>query len=176
MTLVGPYLAACLLLVLAGAAKLARPAPTANALATVLGPKWQWRRSVRPAGAAEIAAGLIGLIRPSAVTAGVIAGIYICFAGFVVLARKRGGRLASCGCFGAPDTPATRLHVIINVAFAASASAVAATARSHWISAVLSGQPAKGVPLALGASLLAVLAATAMTLLPRLQAAQANLR
>ncbi len=33
----------------------------------------------------------------------------------VAYARSRGGALASCGCFGTPDTPATLLHVVVDL-------------------------------------------------------------
>jgi uncharacterized protein YjeT (DUF2065 family) len=114
--LIGPYLAACLLLAVAGVGKAMRPADTARAVAAVM---------PMPLGAIRT------LVRTGA----------------VVLAR--GGPLASCGCFGRPDTPATRLHVIVNIALAASSAAVAATVNPGWLPTILAAQPWHGVPLVL---------------------------
>jgi hypothetical protein len=178
--LIGPYFAACLLLVVAGGAKLARPAPAAKALADVLGPSRRvarsrsLRRSVRALAVIEIATGLIALARPGGVEAALVAVIYMCFAGFVVVARMRGGPLASCGCLGVTDTPATRLHVVLNLGYAVSAAVVAVTVRSTWVPDLLRHQTVLGVPLLLAAALLAVLTALAMTRLPRLQAVRAE--
>src|SRR6185437_10430271 len=63
MTLFGPYLAACALLVVAGAAKAARPDDTARAAAHVLGltlTRWRW--VVRLGAGAEAVLGLAGLL------------------------------------------------------------------------------------------------------------------
>lgn len=87
--------------------------------------------------------------RPSPWTAGAVAVSYFGFALFVEVARSRGGPLASCGCFGTPDTPATRLHVVVDLALAGSAAFVATTAGSHWLPGLLAGQPWHGVPLVL---------------------------
>ena len=100
---------------------------------------------------------------------------YVGFAGFVTLARARGGPLASCGCFGTPDTPATRTHVIVTLAFAASAGVVAASGLSAWLSTLLAGQPWHGVPLALLGLLCAWLASLTMGRLAELGAVRRRL-
>jgi hypothetical protein len=182
-----------MLLVVAGGAKLARPTPAANALAAVLGPARppgpgstgarrrgllkaaSLRRAVRALAVIEIAAGAVAIARPSPAGAGIVAGIYVCFAGFVVVARGRGGPLTSCGCLGVADTPATRLHMLLNLAYAGSAIAVAVGARSAWLPDLLRQQPALGIPLVMAAALLAMLTALAMTRLPRLLGVRAAL-
>jgi hypothetical protein len=171
--LIGPYLAACLLLVAAGAAKAARPDDTARAVATVVGvPLRPTRAAVRLGAVAEAALGLAALARPSPVTAGLVAASYLGFAVFVAVARARGGPLATCGCFATPDTPATRTHVAVTLGLAASAAAVAAAAPAGWITRVLAAQPWRGVPVALVAVLCAWLAYLAMTRLAELGAAR----
>ena len=148
MELIGPYLAACVLLAAAGTAKAARPSDTARAMAaTVALPLVAVRTLVRAGAVAEAALGVAGLVRPGPVTAGLVALSYAVFAGYVAVVRARGGPLASCGCFATPDTPATRLHVVVDLAFAGSAAAVAASVPSQWVVTVLSGQPGHGVPL-----------------------------
>ena len=62
---------------------------------------------------------LIAFPRP--VTAALVALSYLCFFGIVAVARRRGGPLATCGCFGRPDTPPTALHLVIDLALAVTA-------------------------------------------------------
>lgn len=179
MDLIGPYLVACALLVAAGAAKTARPDNTARALAPLL-PAWMQssgfarvRASIRGAAAAEAVLGLVAALLPRPTTAALVAVSYAGFALFVAHIRARGGALASCGCFGKPDTPATALHVLVNVVLAAAAVAVATTAPANgWLGDVLSAQPWRGVPLALASALAAWLVYLSFTLLAMLQAAR----
>jgi uncharacterized protein YjeT (DUF2065 family) len=171
MELIGPYLAACLLLVAAGAAKVARPDDTARAVTAVVSmPLRRLRAVVRVGAAAEAALGAIALVFPSPVTAGLVAASYLGFAGFVALARARGGPLATCGCFSTPDTPATRTHVALTLGFAVSAAGVAAGVSAGWITHVLGDEPWRGVPVALLGVLCAWLAYLAMTRLATLGA------
>ena len=173
MELIGPYLAACLLLVAAGAAKVAHPDDTARAVASVVRlPLRRLRAVVRTGAAAECALGLVALVRPGPVTAGLVAASYLGFAGFVAVARARGGPLATCGCFSTPDTPATRTHVALTLGFAVSAAAVAAGVPAGWITHALGGQPWRGVPVVLLAGLCAWLAYLAMTRLAQVGAAR----
>ncbi len=173
MELIGPYLAACLLLVAAGAAKAVRPGDTARAVAAVAPlPLSVVRAAVRAGAVAEATLGLVALARPAPVTAWLVAASYLGFAVFVAVVRTRGGPLATCGCFSAPDTPATRTHVAVTSGLACSAAVVAAGAPAGWITHVLVGQPGDGVPVALLAVLCAWLAYLAMTRLARLGAAR----
>lgn len=120
--LAGPYLAAALLLVLAGAQKVRDPRPLVRAARSVglavPAP------AVRLVAALETALGLAALTTGSALVAAGVALSYAAFTAFVLLALARGGVLASCGCFGKDDTPPTRTHAAVTGALAL----VAATA------------------------------------------------
>jgi hypothetical protein len=169
----GPYLAACVLLLAAGVGKVVRPMDTARAVADVLPvPLRAARPVVRAGAAAEALLGAAALAHPSPVAAGLVAASYAGFAGFVTLARARGGPLATCGCFGTPDTPATRTHVVVTLAFAVSAAVVTASGLSGWLPTLLAGQPWHGVPLVLLGLLCAWLAYLAMGRLAELGAAR----
>jgi hypothetical protein len=148
--LIGPYLAACVLLATAGVAKAARPGDTARAVAATFPlPMTTARSLVRTGAVVEAVLGVTAWARPAPLTAGLVALSYLGFAVFVTMVLARGGPLASCGCFGTPDTPATRLHVVIDLVLAGSAAALAATVHPQWLSTLLSGQPWSGVPLVL---------------------------
>ena len=176
MELTGPYLAACVLLVIAGAAKAARPGDTARAVAVTMKLRPTLVRPVVRSGAAvEVLIGLAGMARPSPLTAGLIAGSYLGFAVFVGVTLARDGPLASCGCFGTPDTPATRTHVIVDLVLAASALTVALKVPAEWLPRLLAGQTWSGVPLVVLSLLCAVLAILTMTRLSQLGAARRSL-
>ncbi len=178
--MIGPYLIACCLLVLAGAAKAARPGNTVRALTSVFG----WPRllavGVPLLAAVELALGIAGFIWPVRALALAIAASYLAFAGFVVLILLRHGALSSCGCFGTPDTPATWLHALINVCLAAAALVIAFNQPGADIVSVLRAQPWAGVPMlaavgvgtwlvVLAFSTLAQLSAVRRTLVRRVQ-------
>jgi hypothetical protein len=171
--LIGPYLAACLLLAVAGVAKAARPTDTARAVAAVVPmPLAATRALVRAGALAEAVVGTVGLAHLSPVSAGLVALSYLGLAAFVTVVLARGGPLASCGCFGKPDTPATRIHVVVNMGLAVSAAVVATTINPGWLPALLAGQPWHGVPLVLLSLLCAWLAFLALSRLAELGAAR----
>ena len=161
MELIGPYLVACGLLVVAGVAKAVRPDDTARALVLLTGPApgrtgrrrpgpAAVRGAVRTGAVAEALLGAVALAFPRTGTAAAVAVSYLAFAGFVLLAMVRGGALATCGCFGRPDTPPTVVHVVVDLVLAGSAAAVAATSPTAGsLLTVLSRQPWHGVPLVL---------------------------
>jgi methylamine utilization protein MauE len=150
--LIGPYLVAAGLLVIAGVAKAARPDDTARALAA-LAPRravslGSARVAVRAGALAEAALGVVALVAPRPVTAALVALSYAAFAVVVSYARQRGGPLATCGCFGRPDTPPTAVHVVLDLALAGCAALVAADAPAGGtLAAVLGHQPWAGLPL-----------------------------
>jgi hypothetical protein len=154
--LMGPYLIGCVLLIGAGASKANRPDDTARALAPLVPPRLRpvlrfrlLRNLVRLLAAVEVGAGALGLLLPRPLTAGLVGASYVAFAGVIAYARSQGGALASCGCFGTPDTPATYLHVGIDLVIGGAAIATAVQApTSGWVMAVLGHQPLHGVPLA----------------------------
>ena len=169
MELIGPYLAACLLLVAAGVGKL-RPRRGAAGE--------PGRRRRRAAAAAEVLLGACGLAVLDRGVAAAVALAYAGFAGYVVVERRRRGRLASCGCFGAEDTPVTRLHVALDLGLAAAAAAVGSGART-WpgaMTTVVGRQAWSGLPLALAAVLLAGLVRLALVRLPVTMAAARAVR
>jgi hypothetical protein len=153
--LIGVFFIACGLLVAAGAAKALRPADTARAIALLV-PEWVplskslgvTRQAVRVGALAEAVLGAVALLFPRPLTAALVAASYALFVCVVAYARYRGGALASCGCFGRPDTPATRLHVAVNVVLFAAAALVAfrpPDTSSFFV--LLDHQPWLGLPL-----------------------------
>lgn len=150
MELIGPYLIACGLLVAAGVAKAFRPADTARALVAVFPVGLKTMTVVVGVGSvAEAALGAIGLVLPRSVPATLVAVSYAAFAVFVTYALYRGRSIASCGCFGRPDTPATAVHVAVNLLLCLSAVTIAWDAPSGWMPSVLVRQPMHGWPLLL---------------------------
>lgn len=174
MELIGIYLVACALLVVAGAAKAVRPDDSARALDTLIpiGVR-RMRVVVRTGAVAELALGGVALVLPTPATASLVALSYCAFAVVVACARRRGGAIASCGCFGTPDTPATRLHVVVNTALAASASVVAVTVPTTGsMASILADQPGHGLPLLLAAAVCAWLTLLSVSALARLEGAR----
>ncbi len=173
MALLGLYLAACMVLVGAGAAKVWRPGDTARALAGAvpIAPR-VLRRVVRIGAVGEIAVGVLAFVVPDAMSAGALAASYAAFAVFVAYARGHGGVLATCGCFGKPDVPPTLLHIVIDVALAVAGAALALdpAGRSTLVTTILVRQPAHGIPLVLVSSLCAWLVVITLSTLPRTMA------
>lgn len=151
----GAYAAACLLLALAGAWKLAAPDPSVRALASVGLPSGPG--AVRILGAGEVALGLGALASWWWWTAGLVAVTYLGFAGFVLALRFRPEE-GSCGCFGASATPPSLVHVGLDLALAGTSLAVALGPGTR---------PALSLSLLVTAVLLAWLLYLAMTELPR---------
>ncbi len=172
----GPYLAACLVLTAAGAAKTFRPGDTARAVAVLVPLRPPvLRTAVRAGAVVEAGLGVVAAALPGPLTAGAVALSYLGFAGFVGVARLRGGPLATCGCFGTPDTPATRLHLVVDLLLAAVAAVVAGTIAAAPLPSLLNQQPWHGVPLVLLALACTWLLGLTLTALPRLGAARLRL-
>lgn len=163
----GPYLAAALLLVAAGVAKVHRPADTAIALrrAGLRVPDWL----VRAGAGAEVAAGCWAFTS-GRLAAGAVAVSYLGFAGFVALALRRGSPVSSCGCFGRADSPPTVSHAVLNLAAAAVAGWAALHAHPGVVT-VLRRQPLAGAPLVVLTGAAAYLAYLVMGALPKTLAA-----
>jgi Methylamine utilisation protein MauE len=183
--LIGPYLVAAGLLVVAGLAKAIRPDDTARALSTLAGgaragraiPLRVTRAAVRAGALGEAALGLAALAAPRPVTAAFVALSYTAFAAVVALAWWRGGPLATCGCFGRPDTPPTAVHLLLDVALAAAAVAVAVTApASGTLPAQLAQQPWAGLPLLFVSAVALWLSLLAMSALGTLAGARRLVR
>jgi hypothetical protein len=131
--LAGPFLAAGVLLVAAGVPKLADPMPLVRAVRQAGLPGG--RTSIRLLALAETVVGAYALVAPGRVSALLMALAYVVFTAFVARALARGGVLGSCGCFGKPDTPPTRTHLVVTGVIVAVAAAVALDPPVHaWAS------------------------------------------
>ena len=155
MELIGLFLIAAGLLVLAGLAKALRPDDTARALLE-LAPEGITRHAslrsaravVRVGAIAETAIGVWALVQPLPVSVALVASSYALFTVVVFYARLHEGALATCGCFGRPDTPATWFHVAVNALLAVAAVTVALqTTSGATMHTLLSHQPWAGFPL-----------------------------
>lgn len=120
MLLQGLVHAAAGLLVLAGLMKAADPMPLVRAARSV-GLRVP-RGLVRALAAAEVLVGLVTLLVGSRASALAVAASYAGFTAFVLIARARGGVLASCGCFGKADLPPTPTHAALTAILAAAAT------------------------------------------------------
>jgi hypothetical protein len=173
MELIGPYLIACVLLIVAGVAKAVRPADTARALGGLVPVPYRWLRgAVRVGSVAEAALGVVAVALPRPGPAWLVAVSYAGFAVIVAVARSKGAAISSCGCFGTPDTPATMLHVVVNVGLAVAAATVALAGVTGTVASVLSHQPLHGLPLVAVSGLGAWLVYLALSGLASVQAAR----
>jgi hypothetical protein len=174
--LAGPLFALALLVLGAGAAKLARPAAVVDALWEARLP---WRRTVaRPAtvnvlAVVEIGIGAWTVAFGSGAAAVALAVLYTGFASFAWRLLAVRGPDASCGCFGATDSPVSRLHAAFT-AVAALLCALAAVWPVGTVASVLRDQPAWGVPFAVLTLLAAWLAEVLLTALPARRRADAT--
>lgn len=162
MVWAGPLAIAALLAALAGVAKLRSPSTASEALKAVglpsSGPL------VRVGALLETAVAVAALVSGNRLTMAVLAGTYVAFAGFVVVARRRPA-VASCGCFGEVDSTPSWRHVAIDVLLAIGAGG-AALAGTPGLGSVIQHQPAFAVPfvaVVLAASWLAYLLLSAST-------------
>jgi len=166
--LAGPFAAVAALLVVAGVAKVRRPAPTAGALAALRLPSAP--ALVVALGLAEAAVGLGALALGTRPLAALVAACYLGFAAFVAAAVARRGAVGSCGCFGADDAPPGWVHLGLDLAAGGVAGAAAA-----WPAGPLAGlagvQPQARLPLVVLAAACAWLAFLGLRLLPATLAA-----
>jgi hypothetical protein len=176
MELIGLYLVAAGLLCAAGIAKARHPDDTARAMVALVAGRVPFRAArllVRAGALAEAVLGAVALAFPRPLTAALVAVSYIAFSGVVAYARWRGGVLATCGCFGRPDTPPTALHLVIDLVLAGAAVAVAAGASAQGtLGAQLAHQPWAGVPLLFASAVGLWLTALALSSLAALTAAR----
>jgi hypothetical protein len=127
------------------------------------------RTVIRVGSAAEILLGVVAIAFPRPVSAALVALSYVLFTTVVAYARSRRSALATCGCFGSPDTPATGLHVLITAGLALVAGWVALAHPTGSIVSILARQPGHGIPLLVVSALCGWLVFVAMTLLARLE-------
>ena len=150
--LTGPALTAALLLVVAGATKAVDPAMTSGALRALGLPSS--KTLVRAGAAAELLLGLLAVTAGWAAVWWLVAASYLAFATFVMAALRAGTMLGTCGCFGREDTPPHPLHVVVDVALAATAAVAAVRDVGAPLDAIADA-PGEGLAVA-GLSVLAV--------------------
>jgi hypothetical protein len=163
----GPLLAAAVLLILAAGAKLRHPDDATRALKSTGLPGSDLL--VRMLSVAEIVIGAYALLVGDRLSAALVALSYVGFTGFVLLARSRDGVVSSCGCFGTPDTPPTRSHVVVTALLAGGALGAALSPVGPTLA--LFDDPAKGVALILLSAVCVGLAYLALAVLPTLAVA-----
>lgn len=139
----GWFYATAALLVVSGIRKVVDPAPTAGALRAAGLPHQSIL--VLALGVLEVGVGAGNLLLSSVPLAWSQATIYAAFALFVVWALRQRVPIASCGCFGKPDTPPTWLHVVVNVAALVGATTHAAIGAPS-LTSILASQSLAGVP------------------------------
>lgn len=148
-------------LIIAGAAKLARPAEAADFLASLRLPRST--ALVRVGALLEIGVGAAAFRWPGPAAAAVA----VLFSGLaaVVALQLRRGVMVPCGCLGSRELPPSRVHLALNVACAAAAAAAAALPPPAY-SALATRAPAEAAIALLAALATAVLAQAALVLLP----------
>ena len=112
-----PFVVVCVLLIVAGVAKVRSPSAARAVLLEARLPVP--RVAVRLLGIAEVVIGTGAAVRPLPGTAALVAVAYGAFFTFVLWIRP-----ARCGCFGAADTGGGLTHMVLNLA----ACSVAVTA------------------------------------------------
>lgn len=145
--------AASLLLLAAGAAKVADPTRTAGALAALGWPSSPWL--VRTGAGAEAVLGALGLAVGGAVVAGLVATSFVGFAAFAAAALRSGTPVGTCGCFAREDTPPHPRHVAVDALLAAGVAVASAVDPAPLVDA-----PAAAWPLAVATAGAAYLALT----------------
>ncbi len=122
------------LLVLAGATKILRPDPTAQALLDAGLPGTLG--AARGVGVVEVVVGALACLAPATGGAIALGALYLTFAGylgFLLVARPDAG---SCGCAGATPVPPSLLHLVLDLVAGAAGFAYATTsapALTAWI-------------------------------------------
>ncbi|MCQ3806325.1 MAG: hypothetical protein OXB92_15695 [Acidimicrobiaceae bacterium] len=159
------HAAAALLLMVAGLAKVLRPVPTAELLASVGLPEVP--AAVAAMGVVESVVGVLALVVGGPLLAAATGTLYVGF--IVVVGRALATGAESCGCFGRVDSPPSWIHVVGNAVFAV-ASFVAAAGRTP--AQVMAEGPAFGIGFVLAAGVLAGLALVAFTAVPEALAAR----
>jgi hypothetical protein len=170
--LAGPFAIACVLLAGAGVLKAWKPGDTANALQAVGVHlhRRAARATVRGLGVAEAALGIVALLTGNPIACALVAASYVAFAAFVVVARRGGAPIASCGCFGKVDTPPSLVHVVVDLLLAGVCVAAAFTG-AVALPDVVRDQPLAGVPFGLLLVIGVYLVFVAFTALPKTMAA-----
>lgn len=157
---------AALLLVFSGLAKLRDPAGAR----TVLGLLGLPARAVSLVAVAELAVGGLVVAEPGRVSAAALAAVFLLFAAVIERLRRDAPGLASCGCLGSGSAAPSRMHSVLDLAFASAAGAAAVWPLPHpWT--VVDARPGVGAVAAVGVVTAAALAAAWIDRLPTLMSA-----
>lgn len=161
-SLTGPLLVALGVLVVAGAAKVRAPSPTATALDALHIPKPLV--AARVMGVAEVALGIAAAVFGSPWLFAAVTALYAGFALFILWALSGNQSDISCGCFGHEDTPPTAGHA----AFNAAAAAIAGLAIANPVSILdFDGTIAEAILASVLIVLAIVVSIAALTAVPR---------
>lgn len=175
----GPFIAASGLLGVAGALKVWRPAATAEALRAAGLPGSGAHGPLglegvgRLVGAVELAVAAGALLIGGRPAAAMVASAYLAFAIFTARLVHTAGAGASCGCFGAEESPASTLHVWVN-SVVATLVIVAAVQDVPPLRSVLVDQPLAGLPFLLTTLVGGWLLFVILTVVPDLRLAMAD--
>jgi len=134
-----PQLVAALVLGVAGAAKLRAPDAAARAVGAD-------RRLVRLLAVGELGLGAVVLAVGGPLPAAMMAVLY---AGFAILTLRLARAGESCGCFGAPQSPASPMQSALSATLAA-VCLLAALGGAQSLDWILGGSPGRVTVLGLG--------------------------
>ena len=129
---------------------------------------------MRAVAVVEVVVGAAALLVGGALPAVALSLLHLAFAAFIVRVRSAAGATAGCGCFGAAEAPADRLHVVVNVAAAGAVAASLAGALPS-LPAVLADRLVLALPYAIAVAAGAWAIGLCLTSLPALLAAQRRL-
>ena len=124
-----PFIAAVVILAVAGGAKLWRPDDTVGALRVAGLPPH--RQLVRAGAGVELAIAVAAVLAPGTVTGGLVALAYAAFSAFVATALVKRWPIAACGCFGRPDARPGFGHLLLNAGATVAAVWWAVRAPTH---------------------------------------------
>jgi hypothetical protein len=164
------HAAAAVLLLLAGAAKVARPSITVDLFFSLGMPRLRFLSGEAQAvaiGVVEIGLGMAALAIGGPVTAGIVGVFYVGFAVAVVRALMVGA--TSCGCFGRAESPPTRIHVAGTIGLAVVSFIAIGGATPLE---VMDNQPFEGLGFVVLVGVLAGLFLVLFTALPEAMAAR----
>jgi hypothetical protein len=130
----GPFVAACALLAIAGGGKIVHPRPTRDAVEAA---GWHVSAAVAAGfGTVELGIGIAGIALGGR-TALAVAACYLVLGGFAWRLLLR-APTTPCACLGSSRAPASRVHVVVDLA-AACVAIAAASGGSPF--AMLAGRP-----------------------------------
>jgi hypothetical protein len=158
------FAAVAILLVIAGASKIASPymaqasLSTAGLPAPLIG--------VRVLALGEVAIGSAALIEPSTLTAALAALAYGVFCLFTLRLLRVADEGVDCGCFGGAGSEVSGVHVTLNAA-AFAVSVAAAAVPPHSFGWVFDRTPLTAITVCIGIAAIAYASFMAFTVFPR---------